>query len=93
MSTMNSKEYADKIRETVEERERREDYEANLIAMGKDMPYQLEDAYKQGKVNAIKHVMDTYTQVKEHFKEHEGLTFEAFDMMLADAAEYIVEEL
>ena len=90
---LSNAEYAEKISETTDAVMAKEEYEANLIAMGKDMPYQLEDAYKQGKINAMKHVMDTYSAVKEYYADREGLTFEAFDVMLADAAQYVMEEL
>ena len=93
METLSSKEYADIISQTTNEKELQESYEANLMAMGKDMPYQLEDAYKQGKVNAIKHVMEVYKSVREHYSHMEGLTFEVFDVMLAEAVNQVLEEI
>ena len=93
METLTSKEYAKVINETVEEKENREAYEANLIAMGKDSANQIQDAFNQGKIMTLKHIMDTYTMVKNHYNNLEGLTFEVIDLMLAEAASYIMEEM
>ena len=93
METLSSKEYASKIAETVEEHATQKAYEANLIAMGKDAPNQIEDAFKAGKALAVKHIMDLYKSVKEHYADKEGLTFECFDVILAEAANDIMEEL
>ena len=95
METLNSKEYAKLISESVEERQNREAYEANLIEMGKNSANEIQDGYNQGKIYAIKHIMDTYKTVKDYYTEKgmEGLTFEVFDAMLAETTTYILEEL
>lgn len=95
METLTSKEYADQISETVEEAEIKECYEANLIEMGKNSANEIQDGYNQGKINALKHIMDTYKTVKDYYTEKgmEGLTFEVFDAMLAEATTYIMEEV
>ena len=93
METLTSVEYSKLISETIEEKELRDSYEGNLIAMGKDLPYQIEDAFKQGKIMALKHVMDTYKSVKDHYTHLEGLTFEVIDVMLAEVASYVMEEM
>jgi galactose-1-phosphate uridylyltransferase len=93
MAILSSKEYAAKLSETVKEVEDRECYEANLMAMGKDSPYQIEEAFKEGKIIALKHIMDIYKAVKEHYSNMEGLTFNVIDVMLAEAAEEIMEDI
>ena len=95
MEMLSSEEYAKVISETVEEKENREAYEANLIAMGKDSANQIQDAYKEGTVNAIKHILDTYKSVRDHYSEKgmEGLTFEVIDVMLSEAVEGVLEEI
>ena len=92
METLSSKEYAHMISETENEKELRESYEANLIAMGKDSANQIQDAFNQGKIMALKHIMDTYTAVKNHYNNLEGLTFDVIDLMLAEAITEIMEE-
>ena len=95
MEMLSSEEYAKVISETIEEKEIREAYEANLIAMGKDSANQIQDGYKQGIVNAIKHIMDTYKSVRDYYSEKgmEGLTFEVIDVMFAEAVEGVLEEI
>lgn len=93
MEMLTSKEYARLISETTEEREIREAYEANLIAMGKDSANQIQDAFNAGKAAAIKHILDTYKRVREHYSNKEGLTFECFDAMFDEAVMEIMEEI
>lgn len=95
METLSSKEYANHISETIEEAEMKECYEANLIAMGKNSANEIQDGYNRGKINAVKHIMDTYKAVKDYYTEKgmEGLTFEVFDVMLAEATTEIMEEI
>ena len=92
METLNSKEYAKVINETVAEKENREAYEANLIAMGKDSANQIQDAFIAGKTLVAKHVMEVYSRVKDYYSDRDGLTFECFDLMLAEAIAEIMEE-
>lgn len=93
MEMLTSKEYAKLISETIEEKEVREAYEANLIAMGKDSANQIQDAFNAGKATAIKHILDIYKSVREHYSNKEGLTFECFDAMLDEAVMEIMEEI
>lgn len=93
MEMLTSKEYAKLIGETVEEKENRDAYEANLIAMGKDSAYQIEDAYKQGAILTVKYVMDTYFTVKNDFREQSGLSWEALECMLADISVNFLEDI
>lgn len=92
METLTSKEYAAQINETIEAAELKESYEANLIAMGKDSANQIQDAFIAGKALAVKHIMDVYNNVKDYYSSKEGLTFECFDVMLAEAVAEIMEE-
>ena len=92
METLTSKEYAKVISETVEEKEDRESYEANLVAMGKNSANEIQDAFIAGKTLAIKHIMDVYKSVKDYYSDRECLTFECFDAVLAEAAAEIMEE-
>lgn len=91
METLNSKEYASYISETVEEVENRKCYEANLIEMGKNSAYEIQDAFIAGKTLAVKHIMDVYKNVKDHYSDKEGLTFECFDVILSEAVTEIME--
>ena len=95
MEMLSSEEYAKVISETVEEKENREAYEANLIDMGKDSANQIQDAYKEGKLIATKYIMETYKSVRDYYSEKgmEGLTFEVIDVMLAEAMEGVLEEI
>ena len=95
MEMLNSKEYAKCISETVEEKAIKEAYEANLIAMGKDSANQIQDAFNQGKIMALKHIMETYKSVKDYYSDKglEGLTFEVLDVIFTECAEYIMEEI
>ena len=92
MEILSSKEYADKIALTTEEAELKESYEANLIEMGKRSAYEIQDAFIAGKTLAVKHIMDVYKGVKDYYSDKEGLTFECFDLMLAEAITEIMEE-
>ena len=53
MEMLTSKEYAKLISETLEEKYRREAYEANLIEMGKRSAYEIENAYIEGQKDMI----------------------------------------
>lgn len=93
METLTSKEYAKVISETVAEKENREAYEANLIAMGKDSANQIQDAFKQGAILTMKYVMDTYLEVKNRYSNKEGLSWEALDCTLADISVNFLEDI
>ena len=93
METLTSKEYAKVINETVDERENREVYEANLIAMGKDSANQIQDAFKQGAILTMKYVMDIYLEVKNRYSDKEGLMWEALDCMFADISVNFLEDI
>ena len=93
METLNSKEYANLISETVEEAETKECYEANLIEMGKNSANEIQDAFKQGAILTMKYVMDTYLMVKNKFQEQPGLSWEALDCMLSDISVNFMEEI
>jgi hypothetical protein len=93
METLTSKEYADMISASTDDIEVKEAYEANLIAMGKDSACMIQDGYNEGKLFALKHIMDTYNAVKNHYATLEGLTYDVLDVMLAECAAYIMEEI
>ena len=93
METLTSKEYAKIISETVAEKENRECYEANLIAMGKDSANQIQDAFKQGAILTMKYVMDTYLEIKNRYPNKEGLTWEALDCIFADISVNFLEDI
>lgn len=94
MKTLTSKEYAKVISETVAEKENREAYEGNLIAMGKDSANQIQDAFIQGKLLALKYIMERYKEVKDYFSEKQsGLTWEVLDEFIVSCADYITEEM
>ena len=94
METLTSKEYAKVISETSEEKENREAYEANLIAMGKDSANQIQDAFIQGKLLVLKYIMERYKEVKDYFNEKQsGLSWEVLDEFMVSCADYITEEM
>ena len=95
MEILSSKEYAASISQTIEEKELLEDYEANLVAIGKASANNIQEAFKEGKDAAVKHLMQTYEEFKQYYqnKGMEGLTFEAFDTLLDETVYYIMEDL
>jgi hypothetical protein len=93
MEILSSKEYAKLISESVEEKETREAYEANLIEMGKNSANEIMDGFKQGAIRTLKYVMDSYLAIKAEFKDQAGLTWETIEAMLADISVNFLEEI
>ena len=93
MKKVNSTEYAKVISETVAEKESRDCYEANLLNMGKDSAAQIQDAFNQGKILALKYILQTYKAVREHYSNQAGLTFEVLDAFFAECTNDIMEEI
>ena len=77
MRILTSDEYVKKISELKHEAELRKDYEAELICIGKDAPYQIEDAYNQGINTALMHIFELYNQSDLNDERFEDLLFEA----------------